>query len=252
MQGSRTFSSVSVVFSVLLGLTLAAPLSTAQEPAPPGQTPSDGLGPAVIEDPLTGPGLVQQGTCPTQRADRDFVEQGYLLKVAGRCNAADVFAGVGHRILGLTFADGEIRLDMKAVSKPERVRFYLAFRDQTDSGNELHVMVAPAPGFAHIGRLVGGEGSVLAERGDLAGVLSPDDWNTLAVRARGPDLALSVNGRAILFATDASFETGFVNLFLLRSESLDDDQEAAVVVRDLRVAGWASGEKARLPTYQAL
>src|SRR3712207_1318424 len=102
-----------VALSLVLSLTLLVPMTAAQD-APPD------LAGTVIDDPLTAPGLVRASRCPTGKNSREFVGEGYLLKVTGKCTDSATTAGVSSFIEGLTFPDGEVRLELRAVSGVER------------------------------------------------------------------------------------------------------------------------------------
>ena len=100
-----------------------------------------------------------------------------------------------------------------------------------------------------MGRTVGPEPSQLAERRDLGGLLSRDDWNTLAIRARGPELWVYVNGAPTLYASDPTYDRGGVFIGLTRDGDPDDTAESAVVVRDLRVSPLAAWDPERAPRF---
>jgi hypothetical protein len=216
-----------------------------------GLPPAPQVGATVLEDALTTPGLLQPSTCPTGRGGGAFVGEGYLMKVVGLCYDGSSTAGFGVRFEGLAFSDGEARLEMKPVSAVERVRFSLEVRGQPSGGNWYYGAIEPSTGGAQILKLTNNQGAALDQRFDLATVLSPNDWNTLAIRARGPELWLLVNDRPVLHTTtDGAFDVGGVSLTLRRLGDLNDVQEVAAVVRNLRVSALADGESGRVPTYQ--
>jgi hypothetical protein len=240
---------------LVLSLALMAPMTDAQQSVAPE------VGAVVLEDPLTQPGLITPFTCPTQRAGVDFVGEGLRLKLTGRCAETIPTAVVGAPIRGLDLPDGEVRLDVKAVSGLDRVRFLIQGRNQPREGGPPEGFVAaiePGLGRAFIGKNSGGQSTITMEATDLAGRLSPDGWNTLAFRLRGPDMWLLLNDEPILSATDTAFERGGVLLLLGRLGGgpirLEDDPndltEVAVVARNLRISGLAESDPARAPTYQ--
>ena len=232
--------------ALALSLALLAPRAAAQEAPPPEP------GAAILEDPLTGPGAVRAADCPTGRNSRAFVPEGYLLRVTGRCTEASTTASVARLIEGLSIPDGEIRIELRAVSGAERARFRLSIRSDLDGNERYFVALEPARGLLQLVK-GGREGDmVLGTRTDLAGLLSPDGWNSLAVRAQGPHLWLLVNDQLVLSAVDSAYDSGTVILALARLGSVDDDQETSVVVRNLRVSGLVGGDQARLPTYGGL
>jgi hypothetical protein len=81
-------------------------------------------------------------------------------------------------------------------------------------------------------------------------VILPDYWNSLAVRADGPNLWALLNHQPIISATDASFDSGSVSLMLIRDGNLDDEDETAVALKNLRMSALANGDPARAPIYQ--
>ena len=191
----------------------------------------------------------------------DVVGEGLRLKLTGRCTETIPTAAVAALIRGLELPDGEVRLDVKAVSGLDRVRFLIQGRNQPREGGPPDGFVAaiePGLGRAFIGKNSGGQSTITGEATDLVGRLSPDDWNTIGFRVRGPDLWLLVNGEPILSATDAAFDRGGVLLLLgrlgggpLRLEDDPNDMtEVAVVARNLRIWGLAAGDPSRAPTYQ--
>jgi hypothetical protein len=54
----------------------------------------------------------------------------------------------------------------------------------------------------------------------------------------------------VLTGSDASYDSGAVNLNVARTGDTADDVEAAVALRNLRVSGWDAGDPARRPSYQ--
>jgi hypothetical protein len=248
---------------MIVGLGLALSLALMARMADAQQSAAPEAGAGVLEDPLTQPGLITPFTCPTQRAGVDFVGEGLRLKLTGRCNQADVFTAVGPIIRGLDLPDGEVRLDVKAVSGLDRVRFLIQVRLQPREGgipDGYAAAIEPGLGRALIGKVISRQITYMAEGTDLAGRLSPDDWNTIAFRLRGPDMWLLLNEQPILSAADVALDRGEVLLLIgrlgggpLRLEDDPNDMtEVAVVVRNLRISGLAlaDGDPARAPTYQ--
>ena len=72
----------------------------------PGPPPD--VGEVVLEDPLTAPGAVQAWRCPTGRNLGEFVGEGYLIKVTGKCSEAETQAVIfASYVNGLLLRDGE-------------------------------------------------------------------------------------------------------------------------------------------------
>jgi hypothetical protein len=249
-----------IVAVALLTLAVAYPPSVvmAEDPLPPA------VGMTILEDPLSGPTLIQPLTCQSGRAGFSYVGEGLRLKATGVCSDGETVASIGPIIRGLTIADGEIRLEVKAVSGLEHVRFTINTRNLPVTPGSLNpaaavpasyaVAIEPALGRAMIGKV----GSQILERDDLANSLSADDWNTVAIRLQGPNFWLLLNDQPVLFFSDDSLDHGDVSFSVLklsdgpeRSVSdPNDPNEAAVIVRNLRVSALADGDPARVPVYE--
>lgn len=268
MPGSIAAGLKGLVLGLAASVALLIPSSAAQEIPPPDDTtqgppapaPRDDastppeLGTVVFADGLTGPGLVHAFGCPTQRSSRGFVAEGFLMSITGKCFETQSLPNVSQVLHGLSVPDGELRLDVRFASGPDRVRLRLGVRTQPDPSNSVGyaVQFEPGGGAARFIKTVGpasGLTSVLAERTDLAGLLVPDGWNSLAVRSRGSSFWVLLNDQPILSATDATFDTGRAMVALVRLGDPNDTQEAAAVLRNLRASALASGEAVRAPTY---
>jgi hypothetical protein len=259
-QGRRVRKSVvarvlAVTLALTLVLTVGTPAFDQTINATLGWVASaqDGppeVGPIVAEDALTEPGMLRAGSCPTQRNVLEFVEEGYRMKVRGKCTDASTAAQVSRRIDGLSVPDGEVRLELRFASGADRAFFRLWFRDQGNNNDGYFVVVWPATGTARLTKRANNQATTLAERTDLAESLATGEWLTLAVRADGPNLWVLVNDQPVLSAVDPTYGSGGALVDLFRTGDLNDEQEAAVIVRNLRVSGPPSGEQARMPTYQ--
>ena len=244
-----------LVLLALLSVLIGTPTSSAQTGwlAQPETVPVDAvaappeLGPVVLEDPLTAPGLVQASQCPTSRNERLFVGEGLMFKVTGKCTDTSTTAGVSRRLEGLRVPDGEVRVEFKLVTGQERAIVRIWFRDQGSPGDSYAATLIPSAGYAHFSKLIGGQSTLVAERTDLAGLVY-GDWNTLAVRARGPDFWLLINDQPVLTATVGELSNGGVVLDLGRRGSVEDSDETAVVWRNLRVSALTGSDQARVPT----
>jgi hypothetical protein len=246
---------LALLAPVVLGQEEVAAAERAAGPAawPDSQLPQPpSLGPAILEDPLTAPGVMgPRSVSPTGLGVHEVVGEGRIFKVAGPLREGAQTAGLTHAIAGLTVPDGEFRVEAKVVGGQERTQLVLWFRDQGPGQDGYLASVDPAHGKAQLLYKVGNEYRVLAERSDLASLLAPGDWNSLAVRLRGPDLWLLVGETPILSASEPSLGTGRVSIGLNRLGSLADREEAAAVFRNLRVSGLAEGDPARLPAFAA-
>jgi hypothetical protein len=142
----------------------------------------------------------------------------------------------------LVFPDGEARLEFKVVSGHDRGGFILSVREGPP-GTGYAAAIAPALGVA---ALLGGN-TQLGARNDLAEIMSRDDWNSIAIRARGPDLWLLVNDQLVGQASDPRFDSGRLSFALRRLGDPNDEPETAAVIRNLRISRLADGDPARAP-----
>lgn len=247
--------SLSVIASVLVAWAPSSAL--ADDPPPPE------VGTVVLEDDLSGPTLFRPSTCRTQRAGLDYVGEGLRLKATGPCNDGDVFAGYGAIIRGLTMLDGEVRLEVKVVGGTDRVRIGIDARLQPAPPGGVKSLDS-IPG-AYAGAIEPGRGQALigipgkpATRKDVSGAVLADEWNTLALRLKGPDTWLLLNDQPVLHFSDASIDSGDVLFDAVRIgdgpvdflTELNDTTEVAAVYRNLRVSALAEGDPARMPRYQ--
>jgi hypothetical protein len=241
----------SIVCTVLAGSSLLAAsvvgsgrLAAAADLAPPE------VGEVVFEDPLSQPGAVTDPwVCSTGRGSRQFVEDGYLLRARGRCDETAPYAGLGFGVPGLRIADGEARVEVRIVTGFERVRVRLYIRSQADNTSGYYATVVPSQGYVDFLRIQRGQPAMLGQRTGFDLGFDPTGWNSLAVRAQGQTLWFLVNEQPVLSTVDASFDLGSTLVTLQRTGNLESDEEAAIVARNLRVAGLAGGDVARLPTY---
>src|SRR5690348_6490418 len=104
----------SIIAVALLALAVTRPPSVAMAEDP--LLPAVGM--TILEDPLSGPTLIQPFSCHSGRGGFAYGGQGLRLTSTGVCIDGDIAEDVGPIIRGLTMADGEIRLEVKAVSEP--------------------------------------------------------------------------------------------------------------------------------------
>jgi 3-keto-disaccharide hydrolase len=253
----------SLLLVLVVGLMPPSRLAGAQEPTPaatPGRAPTfeeprragppPEVGPPILEDALAAPGVIWPASCPTGRGGRSFVGEGLVTRISGRCTDASTSASGGDPIARLSFPDGEVRIEVRAVSGLDRASFGLFVRAQPNVNDGYYLAtIEPARGHSQLYRWSNGAGAVLAERGDLAGVVSPDGWNSVAVRAQGPNLWLLINDQVALSAVDQSLDRGTVWLSVARLGNLDDNVESAVVMRNLRISLLANGDPTRAASY---
>jgi hypothetical protein len=195
----------------------------------------------MLEDPLTTPGALRATQCPTGRSGSEFVEEGFRIYVTGRCDEQSRGAGaIIPPFRSFFFGDGELRLEFRFTSGSERARLYLLFRGlETTLGTSGYLaLLDPAAG--QIDLKVGINSRDQDARSFITGqpLISPDGWNSLVVRAQGPDVSILVNDRPFEFGgVSGSFpESGYVQVLLVRTGDPDDPAETAIVLRNLRVS----------------
>jgi hypothetical protein len=253
MMGWRDRWLVAIRFLAVLGLALGVGFggipSQAQELPIERYIPAEGevpeVGSPVLVDPLDGSGPYPAWTCPTGRNVAEPVGEGYILKVTGKCEPNHSLSVMGFSLSGVTFLDGEVRLDVKIVTGHDRGIFIVGLR-QGEPGTGYEAGIVPAHGSA---ALVSRTGE-LAVRTDLAEVMVRDDWNSVAIRARGPDLWLLVNDQPIATASDPRFDNGRISFGLRRLGSTEDEPETAAVIRNLRISRLLNGDPTRVPVVQ--
>jgi hypothetical protein len=245
-----------VIATMLALITIWTPSqSLAQDPTPPA------VGETIFADDLSKPDSIAPVMCSTKRASLDYVGEGLRIKLTGRCSYDFFVAGFGPTVRGLTFSDGEVRLDVKVVSGVGRVRVGINARNQPFVPGSLSSPESVPESFAvaiepGIGRgLIGNPPHGVINRTDLSDVISVDDWNTIAVRAKGTEFWLLVNEQVVLYTSDASPERGDVSFSVLRLsptagqigvegrdrmlDDPDDRTEVAAVFRNLTVSALA-------------
>ena len=199
------------------------------------QPPTPGA--VVTENPLTGSGILRAGVCATERNRMGFVTEGFEMRATGRCHDTSTVAYISTPLLkGLTLPDGEVRFDLKSTGEPDRALFRFFFRADADVNNGYAVNLAPGRGQASLYRWTNGQPTFITGREDLTWLFQPTDWNTVAVRVRGEQLWLLLNGQAVLFAADGAHGMGGTAFDLIRLGNLDDQQEVKAVIRNLRVS----------------
>lgn len=253
----RSIRRLFAGFVVALTVTCLPPTVLAEDPPPPA------VGITILEDELREPTLIQPFACRSQRAGVDYVGEGLRLKLTGPCNDGEIIAGIGPFIRGLTMLDGEVRLEVKAVSGIDRVRIGIDTRAQPFTPDALKSLTSlPA---AHAGGIEPGRGQALLglvgqpfTRKELGGLVSAEAWNTVALRLQGPNVWLLVNDQPTLFFTDSTVDRGEVFFDIVRVSDgprpsvtdPNDTTEIAAVFRNLKVSALAEGDPTRMPSYR--
>lgn len=246
-------------FGVFLGLQPYSAPAIAGEPAVPPeaetQEPTDpnalpDLGPPIFDDDMRAPGFVSAGVCRTGRNSREFVPEGFLLRVTGLCNPVDEIAGVD-RNFSLILPDGEVRFELRALTGVERavVRFW--FRSQSDRSGYV-ISLWPKGRRAELLRLADGRLTDLGLAVRLVGLLDPASWHSVSLRLAGPRMWILLNDQVLLSATDDRLTSGHVGVRLdkLRDwgrEDPDDPDEASLLIRNVRVSPLAGSDPERVP-----
>lgn len=217
--------------------------------APPARTrlgPGDppAVGDLIVEDPLNAAGaLPLPFACPSGRNSGDFVTEGYLLKVTGRCQPEATDAALDlPPIPDLVVVDGEISVEAKAVSGHERLLISVMFRSSDDRSQGNAVVLVPAAGVMMLFKVTPDAATTLGARNDLRGRISRDNWNTVAIRLDGAHMWILLNGQPVLAASDSQVDRGRVALGASRLGNRDDNTESAAVFRNLRVSRLAPGQ----------
>jgi hypothetical protein len=248
----RVFSIAAVIISLVFGTFSSAVTSTpalAQGEPPP-------LGDVVVEDALAAPGLSNAYTCSTGRVTRQFANDGLTITASGGCQDPGGFAGSGIDGAGtLKFVDGEFRTEFRQLAGLDKTQFGINVRISNQSGQSgfsgYYSNLNVTRGTLNFGVSVNGQGKSLGQRNDLASLLKPDDWNTMAVRAQGPNFWVFVNDSMVLAVTDASLDSGFANALVSRvgQPNAADTLEISGALRNVKVSDIAGGDDARRTAY---
>jgi len=212
------------------------------------------LGEIVYEESLFEPRVLVTRDCPTGLGSSVVVGEGFMIKARGRCTADAPTVLEALTVDGLSMLDGEFRIDFKVTNGWDRAIVNIEPRSQDSPTRAGYgFSIAPKTGRAVI---FGGKGDqmsrILAERTDLAGLVRRDDWNSLSVRLLGPSLWMFVNDVPLLSAEDTGSDHGAVFVIVERTGSVDDDQEVAVVFRNLRISRLMGSPAERAPGYQRI
>ncbi|MGE3272849.1 MAG: hypothetical protein AB7P40_29195 [Chloroflexota bacterium] len=197
-------------------------------------------GKVIVEDALASPGVIPgKVSCPSGKNIGEFVGEGYIVKISGRCvPEASAAAMTLPGFPDLEIPDGEIRVEAKVVSGHDRADIWISFREQRNPSQGYLLAAVPALGFAGLVKYDQNASAEvpLAMRDDLAGRYSRDDWNELAVRLAGPNIWVLLNGQPVLSASDSTRDRGGLSFGVKRLGGADDNAESAVVFRNLRVS----------------
>ena len=231
----------------------------ASGPRPAAFVPPAGVPPAVggvvMEESLATSGTFPSFTCPTGRGGGEQGGEGYTLRLRGRCIETLSTAFVAPPVSGLIIADGEMSVDFKVTAGFERTVVALNVRAQGDpnglpTGVYAFVLM-PAQGVAMVLKAGTAQGpTVLAQRRDVGTLVRRDEWNSVSVRLIGSGLWLLVNEQPVLAAEDGTYTAGRAGIQVERSGNANDEDEVAVVLRNLRVSAIEGAPDDRAPVYE--
>lgn len=225
---------VAVVALAALGLILApgpgSSPSQAAGPAVQDVPPPPSLGATALQSALTGPEVFEPGTCPTGAARGENVDEGFKLSVRGRCVSEASAANLPVPGRQISVWDGDVALDFKVVSGVERAGVNVYARIK--GGTYMAAYLSLATGQAELFRREDGANTIVASTQDL-GELDATNWNRLALRLSGGQIWLLVNDVPLLYAADVLNQDGGIGVAVVREGNVDDQDEVAVVFRDL-------------------
>ncbi|MCC7368369.1 MAG: hypothetical protein IT306_08100 [Chloroflexi bacterium] len=270
LRRSARAAAVALGVAILTGMSVAPPLAGAQEPAPtpkpaatkPAEKPAAAAKPAafdptlptppevtggVFQNSLANADILPSGRCFGGRSHGEAVDEGFKVTVGGRCVESAETAELALPARGVSIGDGDLAMDVKAVAGAQRAQVTVYLRNQP--GKLAGVTVNLASGEAKVFTLIDGNMNVVASRTDIGGLATPTDWNRLGLRVRGGELWLLLNDDPILYAADVLTDVGGAGVRLLREGNPDDEDETAVVFRDLTLSTVAGGGDGRAPAY---
>jgi hypothetical protein len=262
MDAIKRCRYMTLVVLLLLALTLPVSSLAAQDqpsPAPspgadrsPSYQPSapagalrvagdpPAVGDVIVEDSLTAPGMMPgRLVCTTGKNIGEFVGEGYMIKISGRCSPASTQAALWLPVIpGLEIPDGEVRVEAKIATGGDRTTLWIYVREQENPAQYLYLAVTPGRGWATVFKFKQGleQSITLASRSDLATEMAKDEWNEYGIRLDGPNIWVLLNGNPILSAADGELTHGGLSFGARRLGDIEDDAEAAVVLRNLRVS----------------
>lgn len=221
------------------GAGAPAPRSTGggfNPPPPP-------LGEVTYENSLKEEKIFKASRCFGGLGMGHYVGEGFKLRLMGRCFLLLDESEMSVEAQGVRIGDGEVALDFKVVDLAERVRIGLYVRGVNEQliGAHLH----PARGEASLFTQIEGKANDLGYRNNV--VAPPYEWNKLALRVYGHNVWLLINDEPVLHSAEVHADAGKVFLELIRDGNPDDEDEAAVVFRDLTLTALEGADPERAP-----
>jgi hypothetical protein len=193
------------------------------------------LGETVLEQPLTGSGVFQSGVCPTGRNETDFTADGFLMRVTGKCREANPFAGISAPLQGVKLPDGDVHAQVRFGAASERAIYRTYFREGPELSGGYWVDLTTRGAFLYRGAR-GRAPVFLGGRDDLARLIAPGAWVSVAVRVQGADLWVLVNDEPVVYAWDPTYSEGEVWIEFDRTGDAADQQETSITIRNLRIS----------------
>ncbi|MFN8524631.1 MAG: hypothetical protein U0821_16160 [Chloroflexota bacterium] len=204
----------------------AGPVLAAGTPPP--------VGPVTKERSLSSPQPAPEQFSPNGRCSFLATADGLRIRTTGRCADDTSNTQIILNYPDTVISDGEARVQVRLVEGSERAAVGLWIRHS--DGRGIIAAVHPVSGWAEIVQ-TGPEGTkVAARRTDLIGRISRDDWFTVAIVAKGPEIFLLIDDKPLLSAKAESPPEGQVRLSTFRTGNVDDTDGVAALFRDLRVS----------------
>ena len=237
-SGAGTGTGTSTGPGTGSGTSQPAPQSAGGfSPAPPP------LGAVTYENALKDDKVFPAGRCFGGLGMGQYVGEGFKMWLRGRCILIldDVEMSVASK--GVNVGDGEVALDFKLVDGAERaiIGLYVRNINERSIGTQIHA----ARGEASLFTMAGSTSTDLAYRGNI--VIPPYEWNRLALRVSGHNVWLLINDEPVLHSAEVPADAGSVILELVREGNPDDENESAVVFRNLTMTALDGGEPDRAP-----
>jgi hypothetical protein len=135
-----------------------------------------------------------------------------------------------------------VRFDLKVADGHERASAYIWLRLRVIDGCAVGYLLElrPGTGVAGLVRFQDcGQGDVLAGRSDLRQRFAHAEWSAIAVRLDGPRIWALLNGEAVISASDSTTDRGGLAFGIARLGDPADEEQSAIVLRDLRVSALA-------------
>lgn len=220
--------------------------TAAPQPAGSFTPPLPPLGAVVYENSLRDERVFKAGRCFGGKALSQYVGEGFKLRVMGPCFLLLDEAWITVPATGVTVGDGEVALDFKVVDGASRATVGLYVRSVKEQLIGVHIH--PTRSEASLFMLVEGKQTDLAYRANLGSLLKPGDWNRLAMRVNGHNAWLLLNDEPVLHSGEVHADAGQAIVELIRDGHFEDEDETAVVFRDLQLSALEGGEPGRAPT----